>query len=192
MGMFDGMRRRTIPQMPMEMVAPSYYQPAQEQRGRGLFSGLRRTFTPDRLEAIGAIINDAQRGTNNFPQLMQNRQTDALNRDMFNMRARSAKIEEGQAQQQQQAIEQYITSLPPEQQAQARMAAAVDPAAFAEAIAQQMTGGGWQVGQGYSHAFRIRPDGTRETGDPLPLRPRAPVVGYMSPGDAMDWEYSDD
>jgi hypothetical protein len=65
----------------------------------------------------------------------------------------------------------------------ARVAYTADPEAFAEAIARQMGGGDWQVGQGYSHAFRIRPDGSRETGAELPLRPRAPIMGYMMPED---------
>lgn len=186
MPLFDFTRQRR--DAPPRAMKQTPYVPIDEQQAprqrRGLFGGLTRRDDGD----PGTFLNYFLFGRNG----VQDMRDSAMRRDLFNFNMEGAKRERDQEAQQQQALEQYITSLPPEQQAQARMAAAVDPAAFAEAIAQQMTGGGWQVGQGYSHAFRIRPDGTRETGDPLPLRPRAPVVGYMSPGDAMDWEYSDD
>lgn len=35
-------------------------------------------------------------------------------------------------------------------------------------------GGDWEVGSGYTHAFRVRPDGTVQQGGEIPLRPRAP------------------
>lgn len=129
------------------------------------------------------------------PDILQER---AQGRDLFGMRVRQAKQEEADSQnqmrrqqQRDQMVKEYIATLPPEQQVRARTAYAVDPEAFAESMAQQMTGGGWEVGQGYSHAFRTRPDGTVEMGDPLPLRPRAPIQGYMVPYDGEDWEYAE-
>lgn len=153
-----------------------------------------------------ALGNDGDPATPNFfdwlmlgptaPDILQER---AQNRTLFGARMGQVKREEADAeqertlrQQREAMVEQYISSLPPERQAQARMAYAVDPESFAEAMAQQMGGGGWQVGQGYSHAFRTNPDGTVTLGDPLPLRPRAPIQGYVMPNDLNEWEYADE
>lgn len=91
------------------------------------------------------------------------------------MEAQRAQREDRSAQTQarleaQTAGEAYIAQLPPWQQAQARMQMLLDPEGFAAAA----RGGEWQVGQGYTHAFRPRPDGSIEQGGELPLRPYAP------------------
>lgn len=160
------------------LPAHDQYDPLnQGQRRRGLFGGRARGVLRREDGDPGTALNYFLFGREGVQGMRDSR----MQRDLFNSQVRSQKIEDAarendmaRAQQRDRTVEEYITTLPPEQQARARTAYMVDPEAFAEAIAEQMTGGGWQVGPSYSHAFRIRPDGSRETGAELPLRPRAP------------------
>lgn len=187
MALFGSKRQRAPQTMDEAIAGVQQAAPQQQPRRRGLFGG---AFAPKNragtLEVIGATLQQLDDPNGQISALQNAR----VERGLFGQRIRAAKDEQLQAQQEQSArqrrtdaVEQYIGTLPPEQQVQARMAYAVNPEAFAESVAQQMSGGGWQVGQGYSHTFRTRPDGTVERGDPLPLRPRAPIQGYYSPND---------
>ena len=193
------LRRNYAPQQATQvMPVQDQYDPLQQgqtRRRRGLFGGQARGVVRREDGDPGTALNYFLFGREGVQGMRDSR----MQRDLFNSRIRSQKIEDSvgendlaRAQRRDRTVEEYILTLPPEQQGRARTAYMVDPEAFAEAISQQMTGGGWQVGQGYSHAFRIRPDGSRETGAELPLRPRAPIMGYVMPGDQQDWEYSDD
>lgn len=180
MGLFGGLGRPNIlppsvQQRPLQMPLPAEAAPAPPKR-RGLFGG---GITPDRLMIMGAALQDAGNGgdTNNAAQMwaMQQQRDRGIRQDKLDDETAQAEradrqYEQQQRTQRQQMIEQYIASLPPERQAQARVAAALDPEGFVE----RLQGGEWQVGQGYTHAFRPRPDGSIERGGELPLRPYAP------------------
>ena len=100
--------------------------------------------------------------------------------------AAEAEATRRQGKQRNATIEQAIANEPPEVQALAR--------AFPEVYARRVLrpqDNGWESGQGYSHAFRVNPDGTVTRGDPLPLRPRAAIQGYVMPSDADEWEYEE-
>ena len=180
------MRGASVPENlgvnPLQPVAQKPDIPTGEVRSRRSFMG-----GPSTLAVLGATLRQMD-GGNELDEYLSGQQDQQYRRDMFGLRAAQGKREDEEAQterhslaQRQQVAEEYIRSLPADQQMRARVAYTADPEAFAEAIAEQMSGGGWQVGQGYSHAFRIRPDGSRETGAELPLRPRAPVMGYIMP-----------
>lgn len=193
------LRRNYAPQQATQvMPVQDQYDPLQQgqtRRRRGLFGGQARGVVRREDGDPGTALNYFLFGREGVQGMRDSR----MQRDIFNNSIRSQKIEDATAEsamtqrvQRDRVAEEYIASLPIEQQARARTAYAIDPEAFAESLSEQMSGGGWQVGQGYSHAFRIRPDGSRETGAELPLRPRAPIQGYILPGDSQDWEYADD
>lgn len=152
--------------------------------GSGFMAGFRRKNLPRTLQVIGAGMRDIG-GGNHLDAFTAN--------EAEQQRLAAVEMAQGREQKQQDEqqaqLERAISTLPPEQQAWAR----INPEAFMRAFAEAQNdpNHGWQVGQGYSRAFRIRPDGTREDGAELPLRPRAPIMGYVMPGDAQDWDYHD-
>jgi hypothetical protein len=193
---FFGGRRRmrgaSVPENlgvnPLQPVAQKPDIPTGEVRSRRSFMG-----GPSTLAVIGATLRQMD-GGNELDEYLSGQQDQQYQRDMFGLRAAQGKREDEEAQtertslaQRQQVAEEYIRSLPADQQMRARVAYTADPEAFAASIAEQMSGGGWQVGQGYSHAFRPRPDGTIEMGGQLPLRPRSVTPGYDD-GTGDDWE----
>lgn len=152
--------------------------------GPGWRGAFMRKNLPRTLQIIGAAMQDIN-GQGHLAAFQGN--------EAEQQRLAAEEMAQGREQKQQDEqraqLERAISSLPPEQQAWARL----NPEAFirAYAEAQNDPNHGWQVGQGYSRAFRIRPDGTREDGAELPLRPRAPIMGYVMPGDAEEWDYHD-
>lgn len=147
-------------------------------RDRGNFFGaLGRFLTPERMQVIGHTLQEVggQRGA--LDDYLQQRDERA-HRDWQRQRI----------QMQDQREKAAVASLPLDQQVWAML----NPEAYARALAERGSDNGWETGQGYSHAFRTNPDGTVTLGDPLPLRPRAPIQGYILPGDTQDWEYSDE
>lgn len=88
--------------------------------------------------------------------------------------ANAAQKTQAQAQ---AAAQQYIMSLPADQQARARQMYAMDPDSFI----QQIFGGGsqFQARPGMTNAIRVNPQtGQVEVGGRLPLAPRAPLIQY--------------
>lgn len=160
----------------------------------GGFGGMfMRKNLPRTLGVIGAglrqIGGEAPDAINEFVAAEQAERDAQMQRDIFGMRMRSQKMETQQAQDREQLVQEFIASLPAEQQLRARAAYLTDPEGFAT---QYLGGGGeWTVGSGYTHAFRQN-GGQVELGDPLPVRPRQwegqdQEEGYDSDG----WSYHD-
>lgn len=158
----------------------------QQVRSRGGFMGaFQRKSLPRTLQVIGATLQQMDNPQGQLDQFGANEERERA----LQMAQQAQDRTQQQNKQQQGAMEQAIASLPPEQQAWARL----NPEAFMRAYveSQMDTNNGWNVGQGYSHAFRVNPDGTLQQGAALPLRPRAPITGYMWP--APDGtQYTDD
>lgn len=182
-GLFGRRMTRPSPVIVENGKPPEQYDPLGQglQRPRGLFGRLGNALRNVDWEAVGAAMRDD-------PSILQNLQSQRNERRLLDFRVRGAKQDEAdtQSQRDRQAqidamAQEYIASLPAAQQGPARMRYMVDPEGFAEQIA----GGGqeWQSGQGYSHTFRVNPDGTVTRGDALPLRPRAPIQGYGYPSE---------
>lgn len=155
---------------------------------RGMFGSKR---LPRTLGVIGAglrqIGGEAPDAVNEFVAAERAAQDEQMQRDMFGLRMRSQKAETQQTQDREQLVQEFIASLPAEQQLRARAAYLTDPVGFAS---QYLGGGEWTVGAGYTHAFRQN-GGQVELGDPLPLRPRQPLIQYGNAGDEADWEYGE-
>jgi len=153
---------------------------------RGFMGAFQRKSLPRTLQVIGATLQQMDNPAGQLDQFA----ADEMRQRAIDMAERAQERTAQQEKTQQGAMEEAIASLPPQQQAWARL----NPEAFMRAyIESQMDqNNGWNVGQGYSHAFRINPDGTLEQGAALPLRPRAPIMGYVMPNDAQDWEYPND
>lgn len=160
---------------------------SQQVSSRGGFMGaFRRKSLPRTLQIIGASLQQMDNPQGQLDQFAANEERQRALSMAEQAQDRTAQ----QNKQQQGAMDEAIASLPPEQQAWARL----NPEAFMRAYveSQMDQNNGWNVGQGYSHAFRINPDGTLQQGAALPLRPRAPIQGYILPGDMQEWQYSDD
>ena len=142
---------------------------------------------PRTLQIVGSAMQQIGNPNNRALERFQANEADQMRQQAEDMALnRQTKMEDQQRSQ----LEEAIKTLPADQQVWARM----NPSAFIRALVERQMdpNNGWQVGQGYSRAFRIRPDGTREDGAELPLRPRAPITGYVIPDDAQEWHYSDD
>lgn len=163
---------------PMAEAGGASASPVSRPQRRGFLGGLVRRQDGD----PGTALNYFLFGLNGVNSMRDNRRED----EVLRMARQERELEFKHRDQ----VEQAIATLPPDQQVWARL----NPEAFVRALAESQNdrNNGWNVGQGYSRAFRIRPDGTREDGAELPLRPRAPIMGYMIPGDSGDWEYSDE
>lgn len=161
-------------------------QQSRQRRGGMFGSGRARGILRREDGDPGTLVNYALFGRNGVEDM----RTSPMRRDLFGRQIAALDREAASSKTQQQQMEQAIATLPPEQQAWARL----NPQAFVRAMAeaQMDNNNGWNVGQGYSHAFRVNPDGTLQQGAPLPLRPRAPIMGYVMPSDTQDWEYGDD
>jgi hypothetical protein len=183
-------RSQPLVQMPpRDATASDNFRSGTQPRRRrgGMFGGRAQGIIRREDGDPGTLANYFLFGLNGVNDM----RADRRDRDLFGFQVRRAKQQESATEQElqrQQQMEEAISQLPPEQQAYARL----DPEAFIEAMIQQQVGGGWETGQGYSHAFRTNPDGTVTLGDQLPLRPRAPIQGYVMPNDGDDWEYADD
>lgn len=157
--------------------------PGTEQvRSRGGFMGaFQRKSLPRTLQVIGATLQQMDNPAGQLDQFGANEARERAMQTALGTQSRGQKQEDEQRQQ----LEQAIASLPIEQQAWARL----NPTQFMRAMMESETdpNNGWETGQGYSHAFRINPDGSLNRGAELPLRPRAPVPGYATPNDD-DWE----
>lgn len=163
--------------------------PGMEERVRsrgGFFGPFQRKSLPRTLQVIGATLQQMDNPQGQLDQFAANEERQRA----IDMAQQAQDRTAQQEKQQQGAMDEAIASLPPQQQAWARL----NPEAFMRAYveSQMDQNNGWNVGQGYSHAFRVNPDGTLQQGAALPLRPRAPIMGYVMPNDAQDWEYSDD
>ena len=162
------LRRNYAPQQATQvMPVQDQYDPLQQgqtRRRRGLFGGRARGVLRREDGDPGTLANYFLFGREGVQGMRDSR----MQRDIFNSQMRSQKIEEGAAESQRAALEAAIVQLPADQQAWARL----NPEAFVERMLNPDNG--WESGQGYSHAFRVNPDGTVTRGDPLPIRPRAP------------------
>lgn len=179
--MFGGRRRMrgaSVPENlgvnPLQPVAQKPDIPTGEVRSRRSFMG-----GPSTLAVLGATLRQLD-GGNELDDYLSGQQDQQYQRDMFGLRAAQGRREDEDAQtertslaQRQQVAEEYIRSLPADQQMRARVAYTADPEAFAEAIVQQMTPGQWTGGSGFTNAHRILPNGETEIGGALPLRERS-------------------
>lgn len=177
-----GSRMNYAPRQQATNVTPvkDQYDPLQQgqtRQRRGLFGGQARGVFRREDGDPGTLANYFLFGLGGVQDMRDSR----MQRDMFNSRIRSQKIEEGaaeneatQRQQRETMVHDFIATLPPDQQSRALTAYMVDPDGFAEQYLGTQQGGSWQHGQGYSHLWRPNQDGTVTLGDPLPLRPRAP------------------
>lgn len=144
---------------------------------RGMFGGRARGILRREDGDPGTLANYFLFGLGGVNDMRANARADAALETQMWDRSRQVKRED----EQQRTLDEAISQLPPDQQTWARM----NPEAYMEALMRRRmdTNNGWNVGQGYSHAFRVNPDGTLQQGAALPLRPRAPIQGYMVPYD---------
>lgn len=159
---------------------------------RGLFGRIGQAITPDRLMIVGQTLRDIGEGTNGLPDLLQTiQQRPWLEEEMQGRRMdrkreqRRFEAEEAQRVQRQAAIQQYIQTLPPDQQPQAMTAALLDPDGFAARI----QGGEWQSDG--TVPYRIVNGQTQLGTGAIPHRPRAPLVQYGGIGDD-GYDYTDE
>lgn len=141
-------------------------------RPPGLMQRISSFLTPERLRIIGAGLRDLGTGGNSLPDLLQ--QLDAERARLDEERWRRVQMEQAVRQtkrqdQQQEAVDNMISSLPPEQQPVARAA----PQAFLTRRVEQMLPDQPEWQAGYDHAYRINPDGTTTIGGAIPHAPRA-------------------
>jgi hypothetical protein len=142
---FFGGRRRmrgaSVPESlgvnPLQPVAQKPDIPTGEVRSRRSFMG-----GPSTLAVLGATLRQMD-GGNELDEYLSGQQDQQYQRDMFGLRAAQGRREDEEAQterhslaQRQQVAEEYIRSLPVDQQMRARVAYTADPEAFAEAIAE--------------------------------------------------------
>lgn len=144
------------------------------QRRRGLFGGMAQFFTPDRLQIIGHTLQEMGGQTGALDNYLAQR-SDENERRMQQQRRRVIESREDTEWQRQEvderALRAWVETLTPERREWAR----VNPrAAHAAFMASQFSQGDWESGSSFTHAYRVRPDGSVETGGELPLRPYAP------------------
>jgi len=184
MALFGSRYRHVQPATAMTAELPPQGAPTfAPKRQRSMWGRLGAMVTPERIATVGAALRD---DPGVLQAVLAAQRDERARRDMFGFQVRRAKIEEGQAQDEAAALEAAIAHLPADQQATARL----NPEAFAEAQMRRQTGSDWQHGQGYSHAFRVNPDGTVTMGDALPQRPREniyqPPAGYRGTPDRLE------
>lgn len=163
--------------------------PQEQSRRPGLFRRMIRgvgdslTGRPDREPNVLDFI---LRGWQGVDAMRDNQ----MQRDMFGMRVRQSKIEEGQADEQRRNVESAIGSLDPEMQPWARLAP--EQAAQAQFRAMSPRGLEWEAGPGFTNAYRVDPEtGEVVLGGRLPLRPRQGGAQDVTPEDHPDfsgWE----
>lgn len=161
----------------------------------GGFGGMfMRKNLPRTLGVIGAglrqIGGEAPDAINDFVAAEQAARDEQMQRDIFGMRMRSQKTETQQGQDREQLVQEFIASLPAEQQLRARAAYLTDPEGFASQYL--LTGSSdWQ--NNGTVPYRIDPaTGAVITGSgTIPHRPRQPLIQYGSAGDEADWEYGE-
>lgn len=158
---------------------------------RGMFGSKR---LPRTLGVIGAglrqIGGEAPDAVNEFVAAERAAQDEQMQRDMFGLRMRSQKAETQQTQDREQLVQEFIASLPAEQQLRARAAYLTDPEGFA---ARYLATGSSDWQNNGTVPYRIDPaTGAVITGSgTIPHRPRQPLIQYGSAGDEADWEYGE-
>lgn len=118
----------------------------------------------------------------NAPDVLQEREARALNIQQAREQMNRGYGEDKAATRQQDRVRALASDLSEEEQLFAEM----NPT---EWVRSRLQSPQWESGQGYSHAFRVNPDGTVTLGGELPLRPRVGPQGYMMPDD--EWDYND-
>ncbi len=185
MGLF-GPTRMMTPPTPAPLVDPTKvaagYTPPPRRGLFGRFGGMQSAQGANPLMLIGAALQEAGGQQGAIGDLQDRLQRTRL------LDAQSAWQSEQQQRQRQEwaagdaqtaAVQQWISTLPPAQQALAR----ANPSAVAEAFIKQMQGGDWRPG--YGRAIRINPDGSTSLGGSLPTPP-ASAYGYGGVPDG--WE----
>ena len=151
----------------------------------GAATGWRGAFMrknlPRTLQILGATLQQIDNPQGQLDAFSANEADRQRQAALEMAQGRQTKLQDEQRGQ----LEQAISTLPPQDQAWARL----NPEAFIRALAEARNdhNSGWNVGQGYSHAFRVGPDGNVIQGDALPLRPRQQGPGYAMPN-ADEWE----
>lgn len=173
-------QRPIIPVMQAMGVQPQKPADILPQR-RGLFGGLRQWLTPERLAILGAGLRQAGGVDGSLDQVLQ-RQMEAARQqteDAVRQRAMDRQtIQDKQGDAQQQAVDAWVQTLPPEQQ----RAAQLNPQAAVQAYTQQAFPAAPEWRPGYGHAYRINPDGTTDVGGAIPEAPRYSGGGGLGGG----------
>lgn len=179
------LRRRIDPNLTqMRQLPPDFGKGEPEKLGGGGIvrdeSGLRGMFgskrLPRTLGVIGAglrqIGGEAPDAINEFVAAEQAERDAQMQRDIFGMRMRSQKMETQQGQDREQLVQEFIASLPAEQQLRARAAYLTSPEGFAS---QYLSTGSSDWQNNGTIPYRIDPaTGQVITGSgTIPHRPRA-------------------
>lgn len=170
--------------MPLINRSPSQYvlpgamadKPTQEApRPRGLLGRVLNSDHPIRSLLMGSQWEEQQR---QHPIQDQEMQLNKLQIGSAMEAQQEAQRQRAQQAQVQQMIEQYIQSQPIAQQPQLRVAAQLNPEAFAQSLMRQAP----QFQHFYGRAGRINPDGTVTLGGAIP---EAPQNSLFPPGTGM-------
>lgn len=164
-GLF-GARRPMLTDIQIPVDAPAQIpMAAQQPQRRGLFGRLGSAVTPRNLMVVGATLQElgGRRGAlgGQIESMQAAEQANAAAIQQAEQRAADEKYR-------QQALELQRQRLEASQQPQ------------------------FEGGAGFTNAYRIDPQtGEVIVGGALPLRPRAPLIGSLYPGDSDQWDYED-
>lgn len=143
---------------------------------RGFMGAFQRKSLPRTLQVIGATLRDIG---NPNSQALDQFAADEMRQRAIAMAERAQERTAQQEKTQQGAMEEAIASLPPQQQAWARL----NPEAFARAYIESLMGGNQWETDG-TQPYRVGPNGEVILGSgTIPHRPRAPLIQYGSPMD---------